>query len=178
MGVVIYWAFCLDVAQGRMDRAPNENRTHSWRLASLACWPLHRSRCHNGNSFPLFLGLKTRKKNKFKFVRERKFRILVWRGNLIRHLISPNQDDLSYSSRDFFTGSSKLGKLPNPFSLAGERRPVQTSHWPFFNSNTLYLDNAAQCRRLTGGSSSSSMDTRGNLSNLWIPRKESQLNIN
>ena len=56
--------------------------------------------------------------------------------NLIRHLISPNQDDLSFSTRDFFTGSSKLGKLPNPFSLAGERCPVQTSHWPFFNSNS------------------------------------------
>ena len=31
---------------------------------------------------------------------------------------------------------SKLGKLPNPVSLAGERRPVQTLHWPFFNSNS------------------------------------------
>ena len=43
----------------------------------------------------------------------------------------------------------KLGKLPNTLSLAGERRPVQMSHWPFLNS-------------------SSSMDTWGNLSNLWI----------
>ena len=48
--------------------------------------------------------------------------------NLIRHLISPNQDDLSYSARDFFTGKKKLGKLPNPLPLAGERRPVQTSY--------------------------------------------------
>ena len=56
--------------------------------------------------------------------------------NLIRHLISPNQDDLSYSPRAFFTGNRKFGKLPNPLSLAGERRPVQTSHWPFFNSNS------------------------------------------
>ena len=55
---------------------------------------------------------------------------------------------------------SKLGKLPNPVSLTGQRRPVQTSHWGLLNS------------------SSSSMDTWGNLSNLWIPRKESQLNIN
>ena len=54
---------------------------------------------------------------------------------------------------------SKLGKLPNPVALAGEYRPVQTSHWPFSNSN-------------------SSLDTWGNLSNLWIPCKESQLNIN
>ncbi len=49
--------------------------------------------------------------------------------NLIRHLISPNQDDVPYSSRASYTGSSKLGKLPNTFSLAGQRRPVQTSHW-------------------------------------------------
>ena len=27
---------------------------------------------------------------------------------------------------------SKLGKLPNPLSLAGQRRPVQTSHWGLF----------------------------------------------
>ena len=29
---------------------------------------------------------------------------------------------------------NRLVKLPNPLSLAGERRPVQTSHWPFFNN--------------------------------------------
>ena len=78
---------------------------------------------------------------------------------IIRRIISPNQDDVSYSTRVSFTGSGKLGKLPNTLSLAGERRPVQTSHWPFFNSN-------------------SSMDTCRNLSNLWIPCKESQLNTN
>ena len=38
----------------------------------------------------------------------------------------------------------KLGKLSKTVSLAEQRRPVQTSHWPFFNS-------------------SSSMDTWGNL---------------
>ena len=56
--------------------------------------------------------------------------------NLIRHLISPNQDDQSYSTRTLFSEHQKLGKLPNTVSLAGERRPVQTSHWPFFNSNS------------------------------------------
>ena len=35
--VLIYQAFCLDVAQGRMNGAPNENRTHSCRFASLPC---------------------------------------------------------------------------------------------------------------------------------------------
>ena len=50
---------------------------------------------------------------------------------------------------ELFPGQQKLGKLPNTPSLAEQRRPVQTSHWSFFNS-------------------SSSMDTWGNLSNLWI----------
>ena len=40
--------------------------------------------------------------------------------------------------------------LPNTLFLAGQRRPVQTSHWWLFNS-------------------SNSMDIWGNLSNLWIP---------
>ena len=35
--VVIYYAFCLDVAQGHMNGAPNETRTHPCRFASLAC---------------------------------------------------------------------------------------------------------------------------------------------
>ena len=35
--VVIYEAFCFDVAQGRMNRAPNEIRTHSWIFAGKAC---------------------------------------------------------------------------------------------------------------------------------------------
>ena len=48
------------------------------------------------------------------------------------------------------SGQQKLGKLPNTPSLAEQCHPVQTSHWPFFNS-------------------SSSMDTWENLSNLWIP---------
>ena len=34
--VVIYKDFCLDVAQGRRNGAPNETRTHSWMFASLA----------------------------------------------------------------------------------------------------------------------------------------------
>ena len=39
--IVIYEALCFDVAQGRMNGAPNETRTHSCRFASLACLPLH-----------------------------------------------------------------------------------------------------------------------------------------
>ena len=35
--VVIYPAFCLDVAQGRMNGAPDETQTHSGRLACRAC---------------------------------------------------------------------------------------------------------------------------------------------
>ena len=86
-----------------------------------------------------------------------KFRILVWHANLIRHLISPKQDDLSYSAQTFH---------------------FQPANRVSCQTHSLWLENAAQCRRLTGGPSSSSMDTRGNLSNLWIPCKESQLNIN
>ena len=37
MGMVIYKALCFDVAQGRMNGAPNETRTHSCRFACLAC---------------------------------------------------------------------------------------------------------------------------------------------
>ena len=50
----------------------------------------------------------------------------------------------------FFSGQQKLGKLPNTLSLTEQCCPVRKSYWPFFNS-------------------SSSMDTGGNLSNLWIP---------
>ena len=35
--IVIYKALCFDVAQGRMNGAPNETRTHSCRLSSQAC---------------------------------------------------------------------------------------------------------------------------------------------
>ena len=35
--IVIYKALCFDAAQGRMNGAPNEARTHSCRFASLAC---------------------------------------------------------------------------------------------------------------------------------------------
>ena len=34
---VIYEALCFDVAQGRMNGAPNETRTHSAGFASHAC---------------------------------------------------------------------------------------------------------------------------------------------
>ena len=33
---VIYYTFCLDVADGRMNGVPNETRTHSCRFVSLA----------------------------------------------------------------------------------------------------------------------------------------------
>ena len=51
---------------------------------------------------------------------------------------------------DLLSGQQRLVKLLNTVFLAEQRRPVQTSHWPFFNS-------------------SSSMDAWRNLSNLWIP---------
>ena len=35
--VVIYKAFCLDVAQGWINRAPNEPQTYSSRFANQAC---------------------------------------------------------------------------------------------------------------------------------------------
>ena len=35
--LVIYKALCFDVAQGQMNGAPNETRTHSCRFASPAC---------------------------------------------------------------------------------------------------------------------------------------------
>ena len=41
VSVVVYLAFCLDVVQGRINGSPNENRTQSWRFASLASKPLH-----------------------------------------------------------------------------------------------------------------------------------------
>ena len=34
--VIIYYAFCLDVAQGYLNGAPNKTWTHSWRLIKLA----------------------------------------------------------------------------------------------------------------------------------------------
>ena len=36
MTIVIYEALCFDVAQGRMNGAPNETRTHSCRFATIA----------------------------------------------------------------------------------------------------------------------------------------------
>ena len=39
--IIIYEALCFDVAQRRMNGAPNETRTHSWRFTSQACEPLH-----------------------------------------------------------------------------------------------------------------------------------------
>ena len=52
--------------------------------------------------------------------------------NLIRRIISPNQDDLSFSSGPPFPGSR---------------------NWVSCQTQALWLNNAAQCRRLSGGSS-------------------------
>ena len=49
--------------------------------------------------------------------------------NLIRRIISPNQDDLSYSSRVSFTGSR---------------------NWVSCQTQSLWLNNAGQCRRPPG----------------------------
>ena len=69
-----------------------------------------------------------------KFVEKGKISYFGLARNLIRHLISPNQDDLSYSSRTFISSHQIL--LAAKHSLFGwRRRPVQTSHWPFFNSD-------------------------------------------
>ena len=35
--IVIYQAFCLDVAQDHMNRPLRETQTHLWRLASSTC---------------------------------------------------------------------------------------------------------------------------------------------
>ena len=51
--------------------------------------------------------------------------------NLIQRIISPNQDDLSYSSRISFLGSR---------------------NWVSCQTQSLWLNNTIQCRRLTGGS--------------------------
>ena len=32
-------SFCIDLAPGHMNEAPNENRIHSWRFVSLVCKP-------------------------------------------------------------------------------------------------------------------------------------------
>ena len=52
--------------------------------------------------------------------------------NLIWRIISPNQDDLSYSFQISFPGSR---------------------NWVSCHTHSLWLNNAVQCRRLTGGSS-------------------------
>ena len=52
--------------------------------------------------------------------------------NLIRHLISPNRDDLSYSARIFISGQQD---------------------WVSCQTHSLWLENADQCRRHTGRSS-------------------------
>ena len=77
---------------------------------------------------------------------------VFWFGAQINSTLNFTQSGwLILFNPELLSGQQKLGKLSNTVSLAEQRRPVQTSHWRFFNS----------C--------SSSMDTWGNLSNLWIP---------
>ena len=67
------------------------------------------------------------------------------------HIISPNQDDLSYSAQISFPGSRNWVSCQTPF---------------------LWLNNAVQCRHPTGRSSiaaAAAWTHEGNLSNLWIP---------
>ena len=66
------------------------------------------------------------------FVEKRKISYFSLARNLIRHLISPNQDDLSYSSRTFhFRSTNRVSCQTQP----------------------LWLENADQCRRHTDRSS-------------------------
>ena len=49
--------------------------------------------------------------------------------NLFQHLISPNQDDLSYYARIFISGLQN-GWVAKPTLLGLRRRPEQTFLWP------------------------------------------------
>ena len=49
--------------------------------------------------------------------------------NLFQHLISPNQDDLSYSARTFISGLQN-GWTAKPTLFGLRRRPEQKSLWP------------------------------------------------
>ena len=49
--------------------------------------------------------------------------------NLFRHLILPNQDDLSYSARTFISGYQN-GWAAKPSLFGLRRRPEQTFFWP------------------------------------------------
>ena len=40
----IYKGFCLNATQGRINAAPNENPTHSGKLARHACKTLHKTK--------------------------------------------------------------------------------------------------------------------------------------
>ena len=97
-------------------------------------------------------------KDDFDIKNPMKFYILVVEGNFVfwfgaqfnsTHNFTQSGWPILFNP-DLLSGQQKLVKLPNTLSLAEQRHPVQTSHWQFFNS-------------------SSSMDTWGNLSNLWIP---------
>ena len=61
---------------------------------------------------------------------------IFWFGAQFNSTLNFNQSGwLILFTPDLSFPVNKSGKLPNPRSLAKERRPVQTSHWPFFNSD-------------------------------------------
>ena len=106
---------------------------------------------NNNNTFVTFVKFKHAKTIQtvcflVMFCRRRYFGLT---RNLIRRIISPNQDDLSYSTGPPFPGSR---------------------NWVSCQTQSLWVNNAVQCRRPRPFfNSRSRMDTWDNLSNLWIP---------
>ena len=67
--------------------------------------------------------------NIYDFVEKRKISYFGLALNLFQHLISPNQDDLSYSARTFISGLQN-GWAAKPTLFGLRRRPEQTFLWP------------------------------------------------
>ena len=63
------------------------------------------------------------------FVEKRKISYFGLALNLFQYLISPNQDDLSYSARIFISGLEN-GWAAKPTLFGLRRRPEQTFVWP------------------------------------------------
>ena len=60
--------------------------------------------CNTVKAVPVTLNEISGKAENDAFVEKRKISYFGLARNLIRHLISPNQDDLSYSARTFISG--------------------------------------------------------------------------
>ena len=73
------------------------------------------------------------------FVEKRKISHFGLARNLIQHLISPNQDDLSYSAQTFISGLQN-GWAAKPTLFGLRRRPEQTFLWPSLLSDAFSLD--------------------------------------